>query len=144
MEKLLEQAQLLVANLNKAIAEVESERAALKKQGDAQAAVQVTLDNFQADLLQREANIVPIENIGAAQAAAAQSKAEADLEWTKIRAEWDKLDHEKARFVEERRLGRLEIADKKELYDRGAQENKDAKAKLDERAAKLKAATQGV
>lgn len=144
MQKLIEQMKLLVDALVK-----ENEKAAvltteLNKRQSYLDGVQVTLDNFQAELLQREAKIVPVENIGEAFRQAEQLKAEAESEWNKIRGDWTKLDHEKAKFAEELRLGRLEVSEKKALYDRGAEQNREAREKLDERAAKLKAATQGV
>jgi len=133
MEKLLKQAQALVADL----AQANQDCGKLKVELDARAIRlderKVELDGVQADLLQREANVTPIENIGATQREAAQSKAEADLEWAKIRGEWEKLDQNKAKFAEEMRIGREQIGEKKALYERGAAENKEAKDKLDKR-----------
>lgn len=136
MEKLLEQATALVESLIEKNTQVDELAIELGKRQGRQDARQVELDNFQVELLQRENNVKPIENISETQRLATQSKAEADLEWAKIRGEWDKLDQRKAQAAEEIRIGKADIEDKKALYNRGAEENKVAKEKLDK---KLKA-----
>ena len=144
MEKLLEQAQALVKSLMEKIKQSDEHIANLAKQQICQDEKQFELDNVQEDLLQREVKIKPIENISETQRNADESKAQAELEWSKIRGEWDKLDDEKAKFVEECRITREDIKDKKDLYDRGAEENKKTKEQLDERAKKIKDVTAGV
>ena len=144
MEKLLEQAQALVASLREKNRLADEQIANNEKQQIRLDESKVELDNFQAELLQREANVKPIENIGETQRLATESKAQADLEWHKIRGEWEKLDQEKSKDVEEIRIGKAEIADKKALYDRGAKELQEDRKKLDARVKKFQEVVQGV
>jgi hypothetical protein len=139
MEKLLEQAQKLVADLAEAKANVGKQKVDLDAREIRLDERGVELNDFQAELLQREASITPIENVSEAQRVAAQSKAEADLEWAKIRGDWEKLDQAKAKFNEEMRIGKSQISEQKELYERGARENAKAKDVLEK---KLKAIQQ--
>jgi len=144
MEKLLEQAQALVVSLAEKVKLASEQILNNDKTQIRLDDLKVELDNFQADLLQREVNVKPIENIGEMQRLAVQSKAEAELEWSKIRGEWQKLDQEKAKDAEERRIGKAEIADKKALYDRGAVELQKDRKKLEARIKKFQEAAQGV
>ena len=141
MEKLLEQAQTLVADLNSAKAEVANQKAVLDKQANAQAIVQNTLDNFQSELLDRESDIRPIENAQEVINNADRIKAEADLQASKVAGEWGALKTAKDNFNIEREAGRKNIAEKKALYDRGAEENKTTRYKLEEKLKKLKEVT---
>ena len=144
MEKLLEQAQQLVADLRSKSTDVANQKAVLEKQAKSQVFVQDTLDKFQSELLGRESAIQPIENAQKIIDNAARVKAEADLQASKVAGEWGALKTAKENFKIEQAAGRKDITDKKALYDRGAEENKAAKDKLDERAKKLKEATAGV
>jgi hypothetical protein len=144
MQKLLEQAQKLVADLNTSKVEVANQKAVLDKQANSQAFVQKTLDDFQAELLQRELAVKPIENAQKTIENANRIKAEADLDKSKVAGEWGALKTAKANFKIEQDAGLKHIADQKELYNRGAEENKIAKDRIDERAKKIKEATAGV
>ena len=144
MEKLLEQAQALVASLNEKNKQADGIAVELKAREGRLDARQVELDNFQADLLQRESNIKPIENISETFRQATESKAQSDLEWHKLRGEKEAFEQKKAKHYEENRIEQSAIKNSKELYERGAKENAEFKAKLDEKAKQIKAATQGV
>ena len=144
MEKLLEQAKALVDGLSAKTQQADEHLESLNKQQVNQDARTEELNNFQAELLQREANIKPIEDISKTQREAAQSKAEADLEWSKIRGEWDKLDAAKAKHHEECRIEKEAIEGQKVLYNRGAEENKKAADALAEKLKKFKEATGSV
>ena len=137
MEKLLEQAQKLVADLQSSKIDVANQKAVLDKQATSQGIVQNTLDEFQVEMLKRESAIKPIENAQEIIDKAASVKAEADLQASKVAGEWGALKTAKDNFKIERAAGKKEIEDKKALYDRGAQENKEAKDKLDERIKKF-------
>jgi len=139
MEKLLEQAQQLVANLRAAIHQYNDKEATLVKEQAANDSIKLTLDNFQSELLEREAKITPVENIEETQRQTAELKANADVEWSKIRAEWDAIDTRKKSDQAEIASDREENKQQKELYERGAKENAKAKDILEK---KLKAIQQ--
>ena len=137
MEKLLEQAQALVSELRGRIRNYNDKEAILNKEQAANDSVKVTLDNFQSELLERESKITPIENIEETRLQVNELKANADVEWSKIRAEWDAIDTRKKSDQSEIVSGRNDIKEQKELYERGAMENKEKKDKLDERIKKF-------
>jgi len=139
MEKLLEQAQQLVTNLRNTIRHYNDKEAILIKEQAANDSIKVTLDNFQSELLERESKITPIENIEETRLKVTESKANADLEWSKIRAEWDAIDTRKKSDQAEIASDREENKQQKELYVRGAKENAKAKDVLEK---KLKAIQQ--
>jgi hypothetical protein len=141
MEKLLEQAQKLVADLNAKLAEVANQKAVLDKQADSQMVVGENLKKVQAELLSRESAIKPIENAQKIIEDAQRIKAEVDLDKSKVAGEWGALKTAKDNFKVEQEAGRKEIADKKALYDRGAEENKATKDKLEEKLKKIKEAS---
>lgn len=141
MEKLLEQAKTLVTGLSVKDKDADERRINLDKREVRLDERKVELDNVQADLLQREINIKPIEDISKTQRETVQSKAEADLEWTKIRSEWDAIEVRKKSDQAEAAAARNDIKDKRELYDRGAKENAVTAAKLDEKVKKFNEAT---
>lgn len=143
MKELLEKVQVLFDSLVAKNQQADEHQVVLDKRQVNQDARGEELNNFQAELLQREADIKPIEDIGKTQREATQSKAEADLEWSKIRGEWDKIDAAKAKYHEECRIEKEAIEGQKVLYNRGAEENKKAKEVLDEKLKKFKEATGG-
>jgi len=140
MEKLLEQAQALVVELRTKIRHYNDREAILTKEQAANDSIKATLDNFQVELLEREAKITPIENIQEAKEKTAELKANAELEWSKIRAEWDAIKTRKQSDQAEAMAVRNKNEQDKELYERGAKENAITKAKLDEKLDKLKQA----
>ena len=81
----------------------------------------------------REEAVKEIENVQALSVDAQNSKAAAELEWAKINDEWTKIKDRKTKDLGELQDGLDDIKQKKELYDRGAQENKIAKEKLDKK-----------
>ena len=141
MEQLIEQARKLVADLTARIVKAKEHQSKLDKQDNDQGLRQVQLDDITANLLDREANVAFIENISETQRLATQSKAEADLEWTKIRDEWEQIKVRKQSDQAEAASARNEIQEKRELYDRGAKENAITAAKLNEKLKKFNEAT---
>ena len=139
MEKLLEQAQELLATLRNSIRHYNDKEAILIKEQAANDSIKVTLDNFQNELLERESKITPIENIEETRLQANELKANAELEWSKIRAEWDAIDTRKKSDQAEIASDREEVKGQKELYERGSKENAKRKDVLEK---KLKALQQ--
>ena len=137
MQKLLEQAQTLVADLQSAKIEVANQKAVLDKQRDSQVIVQKNLDDFQIEILQRENNIIPIENAQKTIDSAEAIKAEADLQASKVAGEWGALKAAKQKHESECQAELNKIEDDKELYARGAKENAIVREKLDARLKKL-------
>ena len=137
MEKLLEQAQALVTELRNKIRHYNDKEASLIKEQAANDSIKATLDNFQNELLERESKVTPIENIQEVQEATADLKANAELEWSKIRAEWDSVKTRKQSDQSEAAAERNKNEQAKELYERGAKENAITKSKLDERLKKF-------
>ena len=123
MEKLLEQAQALVGELRNKIRHYNDREAILIKEQASNDSIKVTLDNFQYELLERESKITPIENIQEVQAQTTELKANADIEWSKIRAEWNDLATRKKSDQAEIVAARTDVEGQKELYERGAKEN---------------------
>jgi hypothetical protein len=113
----------------------------LDKQADSQMVVGENLKKVQAELLSRESAIKPIENAQKVIDNANRIKAEVDLEKSKVAGEWGALKTAQANFKIEKEAGLKDIKDKKELYDRGAKENKIAKDKLDGKLKKIKEAS---
>lgn len=141
MQDLLDKAQGLVSALQVKIRENDDLKKDLNRQQASNDAIKTTLDNFQAELLDRDSKIKPIENLGEAQRKATESQANADLEWTKIRGEWDALKTRKQSDQIEFVAERNDLQQKRELYDRGATENAITKKKLDDKLKKLKEAS---
>ena len=139
MEKLLEQAQELVTSLRNAIRHYNDKEAILIKEQAANDSIKVTLDNFQSELLERESKVTPIENIEETRLKVNELKTNADLEWSKIRAEWNDIDTRKKSDQAEIASAREGVKGQKELYERGARENVKAKDVLEK---KLKAIQQ--
>ncbi len=139
MEKLLEQAQELLATLRNSIRHYNDKEAILIKEQAANDSIKVTLDNFQSELLERESKITPIENIEETRLQVNELKVNADLEWSKIRAEWDAIDTRKKSDQAEIASDREEVKGQKELYERGSKENAKRKDVLEK---KLKALQQ--
>lgn len=144
MEKLLEQAKQLVADLQIAKTEAAAFKTDLDNKANAQVATQATLDQFQAELIEREVKVKPVENAQRLIEEADKAKAAADLEWVTINSEWDKLSDAKADQAKKAQTENAQIAEQKVLYDRGAKENAEAKAKLDSRLKKFEEAKAGV
>jgi hypothetical protein len=141
MEKLLEQAQKLVADLNAKLAEVANQKAVLDKQAESQAVVSENLRVKQAELAERESAIQPIENAQKIIEDAQTIKAEADLQASKVAGEWGALKAAKHKHDVECQAERTEINEQRELYNRGAKENAITKQKLDDKLAKFREAS---
>jgi hypothetical protein len=141
MEELLEQARTLVADLRKARVGVANQKAVLDKQADSQAIVQKNLLELKEKLEKRELAIQPIENAQKIIDNANRIKAEVDLEKSKVSGEWGALKTAQKNFKIEKEAGLKEVSEKKELYDRGAKENKLTKDKLDAKLKKIKEAS---
>jgi hypothetical protein len=113
----------------------------LDKQADSQAIVQKNLLELKEKLEKRELAIQPIENAQKIIDNANRIKAEVDLEKSKVAGEWGALKTAQANFKIEKEAGLKEVSEKKELYDRGAKENKLTKDKLDAKLKKIKEAS---
>ena len=133
MEKLLEQAQKLVADLKSEKEEEAKQKAVLDKQAELQAVSQNSMEDFKFELVGREAKILPIENAQKIIESAAGIKADADLQASKVAGEWGALKTAKENFKIEQVAGSKDIEDKLALYNRGAKENKESKEKLDKK-----------
>jgi hypothetical protein len=140
LKQLVEQAQGLVDGLLQKGKEIDAFALELGKKEDALTARKVELDNLQAELLQREKNVQPYENVGEALAAAQKAQAEAELELSKARGEREKAEEASKALKIEMDAARSQLAEQKALYERGAKENLKKQEQLDK---KLKA-LQGV
>lgn len=140
LKKLLEQAQGLVDGLLKKGKEIDAFSLELGKKEELLVARKVELDNFQAELAEREAKIKPGENTAQALLEAQQLKAEAEVLLSKAKGELTKAEEERKAFQTEMNAARQQLGEQKALYQRGAEENKKRKDQLEK---KLKA-LQGV
>jgi hypothetical protein len=141
MEQLLAQAQQLVADLRAKLKDVNDQKAKLDKKANEQITVQATLDQFQAELLEREAHVKTIENAEKIIDEANKQKAIVDLDRNGIDDRLEALKAEEQRVKSELAAERAELQQKRELYERGAKENAITKQKLDEKLKKLKEVT---
>ena len=136
MEKVLEQIDKLTSTLKTRISEVDLEKAIIFEQKNKIDSRQAELDAFEADLLDRESKVEPVENLEESMKKANELRVQAESEWKNIRVEWDKLKSSNQKHEVDCLSEKTKLADQKELYNRGAVANKIKQEKLDK---KLKA-----
>ena len=138
MEKLLEQAQILVKDLGAANTIVNEKIAEANQTAAKNRAFKTELDEKATDLHSRE---IELESQESAHKALAQVKAIQEgniVETQRLVDERQSLESDKARQYEENRIAVEEANKLKEMYTRGAEENKIQADKLKEKLAKLK------
>lgn len=136
MKELLEKAIDLNYALTVATQDARDAKAEANKLAVSNRKYKESLDDISATLKEREESVSYVIDAVALNEDAKKSKAEADLEWNKIRSEWDKIKTRKQSDHAECAAERNKIESEREKYNRGAEENRITREKLDK---KLKA-----
>lgn len=138
LETIINEAQELNRHLQIAIKDTRDAKAEANNTAASNRKFKESLDSFAKELEEREKAVKDIENAVDLFNQAKSAKAEADLQSAKISQEWEELKVAKAKHASECQAERNDIEQKRELYNRGAEENKITKEKLDEKLKKLK------